>query len=54
MTGTTGWIGGKGCKPAVEMALEDVNAKDDILPDYHLEMVSNNSEVSFMFLLQYP
>ena len=43
---TGGWAGGKGCRPAVDMALEDVNNRTDILPGYVLEMVANDSEVS--------
>ena len=39
------WAGGKGCRPAVEMALEDVNERMDILPGYALKMVSNDSKV---------
>lgn len=39
------WAGGVGCLPAVEMALEDVNSRLDILPDYHLEMQSDDSKV---------
>ncbi|CAD5123050.1 DgyrCDS11431 [Dimorphilus gyrociliatus] len=42
---TGGWGGGKGCKPAVEMALEHVNKREDILPGYRLEMVANDSQV---------
>lgn len=43
---TGGWAGGKGCKPAVEMALKHVNNREDILPGYRLEMVDNDSKVS--------
>lgn len=39
------WAGGVGCLPAVEMALEDVNNRTDILPDYKLDMQSDDSEV---------
>lgn len=45
MTGKS-WAGGQGCKPAVEMALKDVNDRSDILPGYKLKMVWNDSEVS--------
>ena len=44
MTGS--WAGGKGCRPAVDMALEDVNNHPDILPGYTLNMVANDSMVS--------
>lgn len=43
MTGKS-WAGGQGCKPAVEMALKDVNERSDILPGYKLKMVWNDSE----------
>ena len=43
---TGGWAGGKGCRPAVDMALEDVNSRPDILPGYKLQMVANDSMVS--------
>ena len=43
---TGGWAGGKGCRPAVDMALEDVNSNENILPGYRLEMFANDSMVS--------
>ena len=49
MTGS--WAGGVGCKPAVEMALEDVNNRTDILPDYILDMESDDSQVSINIIL---
>lgn len=39
------WSGGIGCLPAVQMALEDVNSRSDILPDYRLSMDYNDSQV---------
>lgn len=39
------WDGGKGCLPAAEMALEDVNNRTDILPGYELQMIWNDSQV---------
>ena len=39
------WAGGQGCLPAVEMALEDVNSREDILPEYRLHMDYNDSQV---------
>ena len=42
-----GWSGGVGCRPAVDMALEAVNARPDILPGYKLVMMANDSKVSF-------
>ncbi len=44
MTGS--WAGGRGCYPAIQMALADVNDRPDILPGYHLQMHGNNSKVS--------
>ncbi|XP_045204185.2 gamma-aminobutyric acid type B receptor subunit 1-like [Mercenaria mercenaria] len=38
------WAGGQGCLPAVQMALEDVNLRDDILPEYHLNMDFDDSQ----------
>ena len=40
------WAGGQGCLPAVQMALEDVNRRQDILPDYNLHMDFDDSQVS--------
>lgn len=40
------WAGGQGCLPAVEMALEDVNAREDLLSEYRLHMDYNDSHVS--------
>jgi hypothetical protein len=39
------WAGGQGCRPAVEMALRQINDRIDLLPGYRLEMHSNDSEV---------
>ncbi|GAB6027475.1 Gamma-aminobutyric acid type B receptor subunit 1 [Chamberlinius hualienensis] len=44
MKGSSGWIGGPGCLPAAEMALRDVNKRDDILPGYRLNVQWNDSE----------
>lgn len=44
MTGTGGWIGGSGCLPAALMALDDVNAREDLLPGYKLEMTHKDSQ----------
>jgi hypothetical protein len=43
---TGGWAGGKGCRPAVDMALEDVNSNGSILPGYRLQMFASDSRVS--------
>uniref|UniRef100_A0A2K6SUH3 Gamma-aminobutyric acid type B receptor subunit 1 n=1 Tax=Saimiri boliviensis boliviensis TaxID=39432 RepID=A0A2K6SUH3_SAIBB len=39
-----GWPGGQACQPAVEMALEDVNSRRDILPDYELKLIHHDSK----------
>ena len=43
---TGGWAGGKGCRPAVDMALEDVNSNKNILPGFRLSMSAFDSKVS--------
>lgn len=40
-----GFWDGSGILPAAKMAITDVNDKSDILPDYELRMVWNNSKV---------
>lgn len=44
MSGTGGWIGGSGCLPAALMALDDVNAREDLLPGYKLELTYKDSQ----------
>ena len=39
-----GWDA-SGIIPAVEMALDDINARTDILPGYELRMVWNDTQV---------
>lgn len=41
-----GWPGGQACLPSAQMALELVNKRTDILPDYELEMIYYDSMVS--------
>ncbi|CAI9738858.1 gamma-aminobutyric acid type B receptor subunit 1-like [Octopus vulgaris] len=41
---TGGWAGGKACLPAVKMALDDINKRHDVLPDYNLEMDYKDSQ----------
>ncbi|EGT30589.1 CBN-GBB-1 protein [Caenorhabditis brenneri] len=43
-SGSGGWAGGEACLPAVQMALEDVNNRLDILPGYVLNMTNHNSQ----------
>lgn len=45
--GQAGWQGGQACMPAARLALEDVNARKDLLPGYVLKLHSNDSEVSY-------
>lgn len=44
MTGSKGWLGGQACLPSALMALEDVNARKDLLSGYTLNMVWNDSK----------
>ena len=39
---------GSGVLPAVDMALDHINAKEDVLPEYELRMVWNDTQVSFI------
>lgn len=41
-----GWPGGQACLPAAQMALDLVNNRTDILPDYELELIHYDSMVS--------
>nr|XP_033492086.1 gamma-aminobutyric acid type B receptor subunit 1-like [Epinephelus lanceolatus] len=38
-----GWPGGQACMPAAQMALDLVNKRTDILPDYELELIHYDS-----------
>ncbi|XP_075434106.1 gamma-aminobutyric acid type B receptor subunit 1 isoform X4 [Ascaphus truei] len=38
-----GWPGGQACHPAAQMALEDVNNRRDILPEYELRLIHHDS-----------
>ncbi|KAG5676273.1 hypothetical protein PVAND_006121 [Polypedilum vanderplanki] len=46
IAGKGGWQGGQACMPAAYLALEDVNKKKDLLPDFQLTLHNNDSEVS--------
>lgn len=41
-----GWPGGQACLPSAQMALDLVNKRTDILPDYELELIYYDSRVS--------
>lgn len=40
-----GWPGGQACLPSAQMALDLVNKRSDILPDYELELIYYDSRV---------
>ena len=40
-----GWAGGIGCRPAIDLALHDVNNNPNVLRDYKLELVPVDSQV---------
>ncbi|XP_049954039.1 gamma-aminobutyric acid type B receptor subunit 1 isoform X1 [Schistocerca serialis cubense] len=42
--GKGGWQGGQACEPAANLALEDVNARPDLLPGFTLKLHWNDSE----------
>ncbi|KAM3726570.1 Gamma-aminobutyric acid type B receptor subunit [Dirofilaria immitis] len=42
--GSGGWAGGEACLPAVQIALQDVNANSNILPGYILRLHYHNSK----------
>ncbi|RWS21444.1 gamma-aminobutyric acid type B receptor subunit 1-like protein, partial [Leptotrombidium deliense] len=44
IVGTSGWLGGQGCLPAVKMGLDDVNSFPDLLPGYQLVLHDNDSK----------
>lgn len=50
LTGSGGWLGGPGCLPAVNMALEAVNNRSDLLPGYYLHLTRNDSKVSCLMI----
>ncbi len=45
-----GWAGGRACLPAVQMALEDVNKRVDILNNYELVLHYHDSKVLSIIL----
>jgi len=44
ISGSEGWQGGQACLPAALLALEDVNRKVDLLPNYHLDMTNKDDQ----------
>lgn len=51
--GSGGWPGGQACLPAVEMALEDINSDETILPNYALKLHHHNSKVNDFYITVY-
>jgi len=45
--GAGGWPGGVACRPAVEMAINDINNNSEILDGYVLKLHHYNSKVCF-------
>jgi len=45
------WAGGRGCRPAVDIALEDINNRTDLLSNFKLQMLANDSRVFLASLL---
>lgn len=43
------WNGGRACLPAIQMAIEDVNADMNILSDYNLRYKWVDTKVSIIF-----
>ena len=44
------WPGGGACLTAAQMALRDVNAREDIFPDFKLNLTWRDGKVSPLFL----
>ncbi|XP_015601809.1 gamma-aminobutyric acid type B receptor subunit 1 isoform X2 [Cephus cinctus] len=44
IAGEGGWQGGQACMPAANLALDDVNQQEDLLPGFTLKLHSNDSE----------
>ncbi len=42
------WAGGLGIMPAVQIALEHINDRLDILPGYRLNLIWDNTKVRFV------
>ena len=40
---------GSGIIPGVEMALDDINAREDVLSGYELKMIWNDTQVIYIF-----
>ena len=48
LTGET-WPGGGACLPPMEIALRQINERDDILPDYKLNLIWKDTAVNMVF-----
>lgn len=47
--GAGGWPGGVACRPAIEMAFDDINNNPNVLHGYVLNLHSYNSKVCFQY-----
>ena len=47
-TSGVGWIGGRACLTPILMALEDLEARTDLLPDYELNYSWIDSQVTII------
>ena len=43
------WPGGGACLPPMEIALQQINERDDILPDYKLNLIWKDTAVNMAF-----
>lgn len=50
---TGGWYGGQGIFPAIEMALDDINGRQTVIPGYQLRLVWGDTKVGSTFLYNY-
>ena len=53
MTGRRAWWGA-GIPEAIKMAFEDINARNDILKGYRLELITGDTQVSLEFNYNMP
>ena len=48
------WNGGQAILSAIELGLEQINERDDVLPGYRINFLCNNTKVSsFIYLFIY-
>ena len=51
MTGDT-WPGGGACLPPMEMAIRQINEREDILPGYRLNLIWKDTAVNIDIMFQ--